>query len=350
MLAGLFALLVAIAGVIAVALTASSPELAPASEEPGPSVMAAPNSVAVIDPRTNELVASIPVGAEPGPIAVGGGSVWVANVEERTLTRIDAATREVVATVGLGVEPTGLAVGEGGVWIPAGFDRVLLRLDPANNRVRQRLDVREEIGKLPPGYELGPSDVAVGGGWVWLAHGEEVSRIDPATGRVASTIPAGGNWTGSITEGEGAAWVAENDRLQARRQAFEDGGVVKIDTGSSSTVARVSIPGLRPTTGGFLVPGALAAGEGALWAVSPSDHLVWRIDAGSGRVLATIQDPRSPGSLAVGEGGVWVEHHADQKVTRIDPFSNEVVATIEINRPTRGIAAGEGAVWVSVVS
>ncbi|MGH3032516.1 MAG: YncE family protein [Gaiellaceae bacterium] len=85
----------------------------------------APNSVVVIEPETNEIVASIPVGAGPGPIALGGGSVWVANVEEQSLTRIDARTRNVV----------------------------------------------EAIGPLPPGFEVGPSGVAVGNGSVWLAHG-----------------------------------------------------------------------------------------------------------------------------------------------------------------------------------
>jgi len=167
---------------------------------------------------------------------------------------------------------------------------------------------------------------------------------------VTATIPAGGSWTGAIAAGEGAVWVAENDRVQVRRPAVAEGGVVKIHTSSGSAVARISIPGLRsPTTGGLLWPGALAVGESALWAASAAEHLIWRIDASSGRVLATIPDPRSPASVAVGEGGVWVEHHGDEKVTRVDPFSNEVVATIEMQRPTRGIAAGEGAVWVSVV-
>ena len=51
-----------------------------------------PNSVGAIDPRTNRLVASIPVGKTPAAIASGFGSIWVANQDENTVTRIDAKT------------------------------------------------------------------------------------------------------------------------------------------------------------------------------------------------------------------------------------------------------------------
>jgi YVTN family beta-propeller protein len=312
----------------------------------------APNSVAVIDPRTNAIVASIPAGAGPGPIAVGEGSVWVANVEAQTLTRIDASSRAVIATIGLGIEPTGLAVGEGAVWVAGGFDRALFRIDTGSNRIRLRLRVREVIGPLPPGYELGPSGVAVGEGGVWLSHGEEVSRIDEATGKVTATIPAGGSWTGAIAAGEGAVWVAENDLVKVRLREGEGAtGIAKIDPASNTVVARIPIPGLRPPqTGGSLPPGALAAGEGALWAAAPAERLLWRIDSRDDRVLSSVKGGNEPASVAVGEGAIWVENHADQTVTRIDPFSNNLVTTIQIDRPTRGIAAGEGAIWVSVVS
>ena len=36
---------------------------------------------AVLDPKTNELVAEVPVGIRPGPVAVGEGAVWVANLD-----------------------------------------------------------------------------------------------------------------------------------------------------------------------------------------------------------------------------------------------------------------------------
>jgi streptogramin lyase len=177
-----------------------------------------------------------------------------------------------------------------------------------------------------------------------------VSKIDPATGGVLA-IPAGGSWTGAITAGEGALWVTENDRLRVRRLRGSDWtGVVRIDPRSANVSARVAIPGLRaPSTAGTLSPGALAAGERALWAAATATDQVSRIDAETTRVLSTLRGGNEPASVTVGEGAVWVENHNDQNVVRLDPFSNELVATIDVGGATRGIVAGGGAVWVSVV-
>ena len=58
-----------------------------------------PNHVGLIDPTTNEIVAEVPVGIRPGPIAAGAGSIWVGNLDDRTLTRIDVAQRAAAAVV-----------------------------------------------------------------------------------------------------------------------------------------------------------------------------------------------------------------------------------------------------------
>ena len=61
----------------------------------------AANHVGVIDPATGAIVAAIPVGIRPGPLAAGGGSVWVGNLQDRSLTRIDARRRSAGASIGL---------------------------------------------------------------------------------------------------------------------------------------------------------------------------------------------------------------------------------------------------------
>jgi YVTN family beta-propeller protein len=308
-----------------------------------------PSSVAVIDPETNAIVASIPVGAGPGPIATGEGSVWVANARDRTVSRIDADTREVVATIGLGIEPTDLAVGQGAVWVAGGYDGALLRIDTADNVVRASLAIREQIGPLPSGFDSGPSAVTVSDGAVWLAHGEEVSRIDPKTNDVVATVPAGGNWSGNIAGGEGAVWVVETGVLKVRRP---DGGAVngisRIDPGSNSVVATISVPGVGIGSGSTPRPDVVAAGAGAVWTATWADDVVWRIDPASNRTVRTIPAGASPGNVAVGEGAVWVENRNSETVARIDPFSNALADTIDVGRVLGGIAAGEGAVWVTV--
>src|SRR5439155_3701872 len=59
----------------------------------GGGVKVAPNSLGSISPRTNKVIGQIPVGIRPGNVAVGSGSVWVANEGDKTLSRIDARKR-----------------------------------------------------------------------------------------------------------------------------------------------------------------------------------------------------------------------------------------------------------------
>jgi YVTN family beta-propeller protein len=55
----------------------------------GSGVTAAANSVAVIDPHANRVVADTPVGAAPAGVAAGVGGVWVANTDDHTISNID---------------------------------------------------------------------------------------------------------------------------------------------------------------------------------------------------------------------------------------------------------------------
>jgi YVTN family beta-propeller protein len=75
------------------------------------------NKVVEINPHDNSVEASIPVGSNPGSIAVGGGAVWVANSSDGTISRIDPAKQAVVATIHVGPSPVGLAFGANRLWV-----------------------------------------------------------------------------------------------------------------------------------------------------------------------------------------------------------------------------------------
>jgi serine/threonine-protein kinase len=76
-----------------------------------------PNSLGVIDPKTNELVAEVPVGIDPAAVTFGLGSVWVASVGDRVVTRIDPRTLARGRTSFVRGDPTDLTVGGGAVWV-----------------------------------------------------------------------------------------------------------------------------------------------------------------------------------------------------------------------------------------
>src|SRR4051812_18893357 len=90
----------------------------------------------------------------------------------------------------------------------------------------------------------------------------------------------------------------------------------------------------RPTgSEGVANPGAPA--------LPPGGKVIARIRVG--RSTAPL---RSGGALAVGEGGVWAANAATSRLLGIDPARNAVVARIKVDVP-ESAAAGEGAVWLS---
>jgi YVTN family beta-propeller protein len=64
-----------------------------------------------IQPRTNTIVATVPVGLDPQGLAFvpGGAFAYVANLLSNTLSVIATATNTVVVTVPIGVGPVGVA-------------------------------------------------------------------------------------------------------------------------------------------------------------------------------------------------------------------------------------------------
>ena len=101
--------------------------------------------VSRIDPQTNGVVATIPVGRGPLGVAVGAGAVWVANHGgdefpsggQGTLSKIDPHRNEVVRTISIGKDaygehtgPSGVVASDDALWILFPNDRLCVRIDP----------------------------------------------------------------------------------------------------------------------------------------------------------------------------------------------------------------------------
>ena len=110
----------------------------------------------------------------------------------------------------------------------------------------------------------------------------------------------------------------------------------------------------RGRVAALLTAGALAVavavlvlgegGERSEAVVPPADSLVL-IDAGSGRLRATIRVGGTPTSVAVGAGAAWVLNADDQTITRVDERTRAVRTFGSGGVPT-DLAAGAGALWV----
>lgn len=286
-----------------------------------------PNHVGIIDPRTNEIVGEIQVGIRPGPVAVGGGAVWIGNLDERTLTKVDPRRRASAGTYSLDNRtPTGIAVGAGFVWVAHGALGKLGAVDPEFGQVTKTIDVAGEA--------LGAANgaVVVGAGAVWAVYGDStLARIDPATVSVTGRAFTAAAPAGVVVE-SGEVWVVNTDSSTVQRYqpaTFDEGAL-----GTPTSVGR------RPT--------AIAAGAGAVWVANTGADTVTRIEPGTPPTTEQIRVGDSPMALAVGAGAVWVANAGDGTVSRIDAATREVVETIDVGNAPSGIAFGEGAVWVSV--
>jgi YVTN family beta-propeller protein len=289
----------------------------------GATVTVRPNSVGVIDPNSNRVVAQVQVGARPGPITAGGGAIWVGNQDDRTLSRIDPKSLSTSRTISLGRTPTDVAYGEGAVWVANGLLGTVERVDPSFNTVGNPIDAR--VGNAVDG------SIAVGFGSVWFASANStIARIDPDSGRVTDTL-VGGYSPSAIAVGEGHVWVANAG----------DNTVYEISPATNQPVAK---PGVSRG------PTAVTVGGGGVWVASGIASQVTRIDPAAGTTVTAIPVGNHPSAIAYGGGAVWVANADDGTVSRIDPANNAVTKTIKIGNAPQGIVVSDNRVWVAVDS
>jgi YVTN family beta-propeller protein len=310
--AALVAFLLLLAGVTAFAVV----EL---TRGPTPLRSVPVNSLALIDASTDRLKEGIAVGARPTAVAVGEGSVWVANFDEQTVSRIDPATRKELIRIPAGGAPTGLAVGDGFVWVTHGFAGTVSQIDPGLNRITTTLTLGS-----------GVSDVVVTANAVWIVNGIDgtVVRIDPATGALVRTIAVGGSPT-SVAGDAHALWVADGP------------SVLKVDVATSRIVARIA---LRHQAS------RVAVAAGAVWVSASLDDVLTRIDIATGSVAIEIPVGEGPVGLVADPRAVWVAEGLAGSVSRIDPATNRVVGTIPVGSEPGGVALGGSSVWVTVAA
>ena len=92
---------------------------------------------------------------------------------------------------------------------------------------------------------------------------------------------------------------------------------------------------------------SVAVAFDSVWAVSPPENAVYRLDPLEGTAPVRIPVGTAPSDVAFDENYVWVANQGDNTVSRIDPDANEVDATEEVGAAPRSLATGEGSVWVA---
>jgi YVTN family beta-propeller protein len=204
-----------------------------------------------IDPFSGRILKRIPLPGEPGPLALGGQRVWVADQGGNGVTAVNAEAGE-VAKRGLPPQAPGLrlAWGAESLWTAVSAANVVRRIAPTTL-----------VTSAPIRIGGGPAGITVAGGYVWVASSRSgtVSKVDPLTLRVVEQITVDGH-PGGIDGGTSAVWVADR----------EDDAVRKIDLESGKVQGAPIQVGPEP--------GAVAVGGNAVWVANNGDGTVSRIE------------------------------------------------------------------------
>jgi YVTN family beta-propeller protein len=179
----------------------------------------------------------LPANLGSAALAVGGGSLWVAETDAVERWHLHPLRREPTYPLRFDDFGRGIAFGYGAAWSTLGSDtKTLLRIDAQSGRAK-----RIPVGNFPDGRP------AIGFDSVWVAMFEDnkVWRIDPATGSPQEIIPVGRDpW--SVAVGSGSVWVTNTC----------DGTVSRIDPDTNTVVETIE-------TG--YAPRWLAAGGDFVW-------------------------------------------------------------------------------------
>jgi YVTN family beta-propeller protein len=288
------------------------------------SVHVLPNSLAAISTGSNHVVAQVPVGTRPGALTYGSGSLWVANLDDQTVSRVDPKTLRTLRALPVADPPTGIAAADGTVWVaessPGTTSVWVSRVDPRFDSITRTA----RIGNVVPGSAV----AAVGRGRsLWVApYAGELTRVNARSGRVARQVDPGAGAAG-LAVGAGGAWLTDSD---------------------ANNVTRVDATGLVTSLAVGHGPSGIAIGGGAVWVADTGDNAVVRIDPTTRSVTTTIPVGESPTGVAFGAGSVWVANSGDGTVTRIDPASGRAVATIAIGGSPRAITVVGNRAWVTL--
>lgn len=214
----------------------------------------------------------------PTDIALGDGLVWVADVYDKSVTRVDATTGEAQPTI-QGVVARRIAYGAGSGWAIDDLVDRLLRLDRQSGQVAQEIDLG--AGAYPNGLAVGADSV-----WVGNVGPSTLSRID--TVRATVTVPgiALRGVPEVVSSGTHDVWIAARD----------NDIVMRVDPSTNSVSQTISV-GDQPMS--------IAADGDTVWVGCAGTNEVWHL-AHDGTVLAKIGVGGVPSDIAVGGGRVYV--------------------------------------------
>jgi DNA-binding SARP family transcriptional activator len=255
-----------------------------------------------VDDRSGAALATIGLPAEPVALAVGAGRLWAASLDQtHSLTAVDPRSGDVVLSIplrqpGLGKFVVGrwtgasdVAFAAGSVWAAVGVSG-LMRLS-ADGKVLRSLVVGPEPNALAADAH---------GVWVAVIGPAQVVEVDPVTDTLGRAVNVGDMSPGSevrtalhctIALDRGSLWVPAYNGPAGSGSVWR----VDVDTGLVNAVVH---------TGGS--PCAVAIGFGKIWVANPNAQEVDEIDPADDAIVRRIPLGAPPNAITVARRHVWV--------------------------------------------
>ena len=86
-----------------------------------------------MDAGSDRLASATPLAGDPGSVAAGGGSVWVADPVADRVYQVDPDSGSVLDRIPVGAEPGSIVSGDGAVWVVSTVGSTVTRIDPSTD-------------------------------------------------------------------------------------------------------------------------------------------------------------------------------------------------------------------------
>jgi serine/threonine-protein kinase len=216
-----------------------------ASPEGGIWVSSCGPQITLLSERPFEPVRTLTIPKElfPAAVVVLEDTLWVSTEDDERLgqpdvvLKLDAQTGKVLQRVAVGLSPVGMELAQGSLWVANYDDGTLSKIDPATGQV-QTIE----------GF-TGPANMAVGTRELWIEDYQDrvIYRFDPIRGSVSGAVQ---DVRGALALTEDALWALDPDADV----------LVRIDPGTTEVVARYEVPnatGMVAATGSLWISGGI---------------------------------------------------------------------------------------------
>jgi virginiamycin B lyase len=189
----------------------------------------------------------------------------------------------------------------------------------------------EEAGALAISSAPFPDWVTIAGDAAWVGNaGAGIAGYDLATGERLASVPSGEICL-AMDEGFDSVWAGDCNQE----------AILRIDATTGRLLATIDLPfAALPNES------SIGVDEDGVWVLSSgSQPDLVRIDPATNRVAETFEGPDEVVNLRAGEGALWATRPRTGELVRIDPATGEEEATIEVAPSSGFLAVGEGGVW-----